>query len=709
MIEILRVLRDWLVEYIINPYPGVILLLIALSWAYWWSPTLRVPIHFLLRALVSEPAKFVARWAFWAGRISLLAAWRVGKNLVLPRSIVCPEIGNPNEPGAVRPGWRPLRLGGAADTWSLSGAVVAAFLRFTPAWRVVYPAAWLSSDTALTLLNIGESVLIAWGIVWLGLRVWLNRPLHPALPTRLLIRSSDGLNSKEAFRIGRRIDTGAPVYLPAALLPYNTLGYGSPGSGKTSIAKLLMEQQIERGGGLIFIDAKLDAADVKQVFSFARSAGREHDVLFINPGNPDESNTYNPILDGDEDEIADRCLALIPAAERAGEDHYREAARRAIKTTVAALRVSGLAYSFRDLSTILGSGEAMEAFCEILRERAPTAPATADFLFLLDQYRLPGNRGYNIKLLQETYGGIAGRLGTFGTGAFGAVTSAYNPEVRLYEAIRAQKIIYVSLPSMAKAEASTSFAKIFVADLRTAIARVQAEPPDERALFLAFMDEMATYAMPAMNTIFSQNRSSRIALIPLTQTPAQLSEAVSENFTSTIETGCKTKLFFQLADAEACEHAAKIIGESSQSAKSLGMVNSRGANTSKSSASPDGSDAGGSSTTVTEREERGWRVPPENFAALDKGELILWSDGHELVHIQADRPPETPGDLQIEVQHPELPAVEGVEFYERFVLKRFSLAAIVAKALEAQDAASAPVSTPRKPPGGGTSLDLYRE
>ncbi len=695
---------------LIDQHPAALLIPVVLVWAYWGSPMLRIPIHWVLKTAISEPAKFLARWVFWLARITLLAGLRLAKHLALPRKFFYPELGSPNETGTVRPGWKPLKIGGAADTWSLGGAVVAGLLRWTSAWTVAYPEAWQRTETSLAILSAAESTLIAWGVVWLGWRVWGARPHRNTLSSNLLIRSSDALNQRAEFRIGRRIDTGVPVYLPAHLLRYNVLGYGAPGSGKTTLAKLLMKQQIERGGGLLFVDAKLDSSDIKQIFFFARSAGRERDVLFINPGNPALSNTYNPIQSGDEDEIADRCLALIPAAERAGEDHYRESARRAIKTTIAALRALNLGFNFRDLSTILGSGEAMSKFCEDLLERAPNAPATADFLFLLNQYKtLRGNKEViDVKRLQETYGGIAGRLATFGTGAFGAVTSAYSPEVTLFDAIRQNKIIYISLPSMGKAEASTNFAKILIADLRTALSWLQALPESERTLFLAFMDEAATYSMPAMQTMFSQNRSSGVSLIPLTQTPAQFVGEVSKEFADIIETGCRTKLFFQLADAAACERAATLVGQVTRTTKSLATIHSRGANTNKSSASPDGSDAGGSSQNIGEREEQNWRVPPEDFARLSTGEAILWTAGKDLVHLQVDLPPSAPPDLEITVQHPPTEPVQGVEFYEKFVLKRPGLDEIFAKAA-ADNSASGNIKGSHGKRGGGTSLDLYRE
>ena len=612
---------------------------------------------------------FLGRWLFWFARKIWKGSGKWVRHLVLPRSRIWPEIGAADRIGSVSAArsWHGFRYGGVADAWVATIGIFMGLMHWTPLYMVVYPVRWLQSDYGIQILDFVEILFMAVAMTWVIGRYWTSLPRQNAIKSPVRIISSDGLNGKADFRVGRRIDTGQPVYLSANLLRHNLLGYGSPGSGKTSLAKLLMYQQIKRGGGLIFVDAKLDSTDVKDVFSFAREAGREQDLLFINPGDPAMSHSYNPILHGDDDEIAARCLALIPDSQGAGEDHYREAARRAIKATIAALRAMGLAFNFRDLSVILGSAQAMAALCGQLVEKVPDAEATADFAFLLNQFK-SASGSYDVKRLQEMFGGIAGRLATFGTGGFGEVTSAYASEVELFKAIREQKIVYLSLPTMGKTEAAVSFAKIFVADLRTALSWLQALPEAERKLFLVFLDEAATYSMATMETMFSQNRSSGVSLIPLTQTPAQF-QKVSQEFEKIITTGCKTKVFFQLADDAACEMAAKIVGHVSRSVRSVSEQKSSGANTNKASASPDGSDAGGKSKSFGEQEKDVFRVPPEDFAKLAVGEGIIRYDGRELVHFKADLPPSAPPEIQIVLHHTDLPAVEGARFYERLVLK----------------------------------------
>jgi hypothetical protein len=55
-----------------------------------------------------------------------------------------------------------------------------------------------------------------------------------------------------------------------------------------------MFQQIANGGGLIFIDGKLNIEELETLHAYCAWAGRSHDLLVINPGEPEllvESDT----------------------------------------------------------------------------------------------------------------------------------------------------------------------------------------------------------------------------------------------------------------------------------------------------------------------------------------------------------------------------------------------------------------------------------
>lgn len=124
---------------------------------------------------------------------------------------------------------------------------------------------------------------------------WKNQLL---LESKINIRSATDLAHGDGLLLGFTTDTGQPVRVPDEDFMRHGFILGQSGVGKTVLGKLMMFQQIQRGGGLTFIDGKMNADDIQTIYQYCVWAGREQDLLILNPGNPSLSNTYNPILRG---------------------------------------------------------------------------------------------------------------------------------------------------------------------------------------------------------------------------------------------------------------------------------------------------------------------------------------------------------------------------------------------------------------------------
>ncbi|MGR0140739.1 conjugal transfer protein TraG, partial [Pseudomonas sp. RSP] len=252
------------------------------------------------------------------------------------------------------------------------------------------------------------------------------------LDSKINIRSATDLVRPDGMLVGYTTDTGSPVHIPDEDLMRHGFILGQSGVGKTVLGKLLMFQQIQRGGGLTFIDGKMNAEDIQTIYQYCCWAGREQDLLILNPGNPDMSNTYNPILRGDPDEVAARILSIIPSTENnPGAGHYKQSANQGIATLVAAFQAAGLAYNFIDFTILLMNHKAIEELETRLKKSQPHNPATKNLSLFLEQYKVGGmnkpglENMVDIKRMKETFGGLAGRMYMFGTGKFGEVLNTY--------------------------------------------------------------------------------------------------------------------------------------------------------------------------------------------------------------------------------------------------------------------------------------------
>lgn len=462
----------------------------------------------------------------------------------------------------------------------------------------------------------------------------INSDDPPILPDRISDPSKLTIRW-DGILLGYCTDSGEPLIVDWENWMRHCSILGQSGVGKTVMGEWVMFQQIAQGGGLLFIDGKLDEGNLKKLHAMSCWAGRRQDLLVINPGNPEVSNSYNPILDGDPDEVAARVLSLIPSSEgNAGTDYYRQAANQGITTLVGAIQRTGKAYNFLDLTILLQNQKALQN----LEEMVPKGSEEAKQLMLfLEQYKSSNKDGItqiDLKKLKETFGGVGGRMHMFGSGNFGDVTKSYSPEVNLFEAMKGNKIVYVALPTMGKAEAASNFGKMVVGDFRTAISKVQALPKNERPWppFLGFFDEAGSYVTDSWSRIFEQARSAHLAMCPAIQTIANL-DAISEELREMVIGNTWTKCYFKIGTHESAELASELIGNETRSALSISNSGGEGVSATAGTGQKTGT-AKNDSMGLTEREEEVAKVSTDSLKALGKGEAIVTYGGSHVYHIK---------------------------------------------------------------------------
>jgi len=442
----------------------------------------------------------------------------------------------------------------------------------------------------------------------------------------------------QGLLLGYCVDSGKPVFIPYEDLMRHIFCGGQSGVGKTVLGTFLMFQHILNGGGLTFIDGKLDKKTLQEIYQMLVWAGRAHDLLVINPGDAANSNTYAPILYGDPDEVADRCVSLIPSTSNSpGADHFKQSAKQGVTTLVAALKRAGLAYNFIDIVILLMNQKALA----YLENRVPPSEEKTNLSLFLDQYRTVNKDGVSIidvKRLKETFGGIGGRLFMFGTGSFGKVMNTYCPEANLFDAIRGNKIVYVMLPTMGKPETASNFGKMVLGDLRTAISWIQGLPDEDKPdpPHLIFMDELGSYATDALSRPFEQSRSAKIILCPTVQTLANL-DAVSEEFREMVLGNTWTKISFKVGTQATAVELADIIGMELRVQDSISMTGGQGQSLKASDGASDAGTTETSNISVGERTMEEYRISPDDLKSLDKGEAVVTYGGNKVYHIRVPK------------------------------------------------------------------------
>ena len=553
-------------------------------------------------------------------------------------------------------------LGGRRDMLSMSLAAVGFVSCFPPfAQMIQYAEPWMRSSLRTALMTLGF-----YGAYRLTYEVLKSERRKFTLPHTGMVESSDvSAQKKSGLLFGYTTDDGTPLIIWDEDLVRHGLIIGQTGKGKSVLGKTMMFQQIERGGGLLFCDGKLDVDNIQEIYEFAVYCGRGHDFLVINPGQPETSNSYNPILYGDPDEVASRILSLIPSQGISAEaDHYKQSANLALVCFISALQesspeevksylqeacrksssdmdeamtshVKGVAYNFLDLALLTMNEGVLTRLLIQVQKKSPDSMARKNLSIFLEQYAYEGNkRGssqdmpegtlqIDLQQLKKTLGGIGSRMHQFGSGKFGQVLNSYSPDVKLYEAIRDGKIVYAALPTMGKDVAAQNLGKMLIADLRTAISWLQLNKNDRPKIpFLAFMDEMSSYSTDSLAVMFEQARSAQVALFPAIQTDSGLTN-VSEDFKERIMANTELKIFFKLSSQETADAASEVIGMTRRLQSSETNTEGVSASAQALNVGPNKSISDSSSSGRGEREAEEPLVHPDVIKALDTGECIV--------------------------------------------------------------------------------------
>ncbi len=530
-----------------------------------------------------------------------------------------------------------MKFGGTADTLSAVG-IGLGLLGSTPAL-----APQLAAFPVVLIPMTAAGVGAAW-MTWRAIEPW--RKAH-ALASSLEIRSDEppmvvkpGANI-EGLLLGYCCDTGKPVIIDYKTLMRHMFILGQSGVGKTVAASNVMFQQIQSGGGVLFIDGKIDAKNIEQMYHYCCFAGRQQDFLVINPDDPANSNTYNPVLFGDPDEKADGVLQLIPSTEsNAGADHYKQEAKQALTTLIRALQTARLAYNMIDLTVLLTNSNALLELERKLQTTAPGGDEAKDYALFLDKFRVPPNAqnplgGIDMKRLKDVFGGIGGRLYSFGTGQFGKIMNTYDPDVRLYEAIRSNKIVYVALPVMGKDTTARNFGRLVIADLRTSISWLQKLPEAERPWppFMVFCDEAGSYVNESWSRIPEQSRSAHVVFMPAVQTCANF-QAISNELYEMVIGNAWTKIYFKVGTQGTAEEAAELIGKRLGVLRSLAGTHSESASSSFLRHAPESNVGAGQSVNSGEREQEMFIVSPDDLKNLTMGEAVITIGGSLIYNVR---------------------------------------------------------------------------
>ncbi|WP_282366328.1 hypothetical protein [Pseudomonas sp. PS02290] len=242
------------------------------------------------------------------------------------------------------------------------------------------------------------------------------------------------------------------------------------GTGQEQLIGEMLENQISSGGAVIVLGSAIEEPMLTTLVKACQAAGREADLLVVNPAKPATSHTYNPVLHSSPENIASQVMNFI-AIQDDSVDQNNASTARLLESLIACLQLGNIPYSFLDLGMFVMKPDSIAALECFINEVHPGSEALRLLRSALAPYR-DSEGNISPSLLKAQYSGLAGSMCMLGTGRLGEIFNSYTPDLVLHDAIAGGKIVYLAAPYIGRGAAASNLRRIVIANLADAVGRV---------------------------------------------------------------------------------------------------------------------------------------------------------------------------------------------------------------------------------------------
>ncbi len=385
----------------------------------------------------------------------------------------------------------------------------------------------------------------------------------------------------------------------------HVLIFGSTGSGKTVALVSIAYNALMYGSGFIYVDGKGDNGLFAQIFSMARSMGREDDLLIINfmtgardiVGRQEKkiSNTLNPFSNGSSSMLSQLVVSMMDSAGSSSDGDMWKG--RAISFVEALLKI--LVY-MRDQGKILLDAHVIRLYFSLEKlesividklfprehqEAVPLHNVPEVVMQPISHYldNLPGydksKKGKQVSQVLEQHGFITMQLTRVFTSladTYGHILRVKLAEVDLKDVVLNRRILIVLLPALEKApDELSNLGKIIISTLKAMMSAglgsevegsyqelITRKPTNATTPFMCILDEYGYYAIEGFAVVPAQARSLGFSAIFAGQDLPAFQKASKEEAAS-IGANTNIKICMKLEDpTETWDFFSKTAGES---------------------------------------------------------------------------------------------------------------------------------------------------
>jgi ABC-type branched-subunit amino acid transport system ATPase component len=350
-----------------------------------------------------------------------------------------------------------------------------------------------------------------------------------------------------------KLGPGPKAYLTDRNLNYHTQIIGGSGAGKTNLLKVMIEDRIRKGHGVIFFDFKADIELMDWITGLSESAGRREDLRMISMSDPAVSHTYNPLQYGSETEITSQIMNALTWSEQ----FYKDVAESGLMIIVKALCFrrdqAGASFYLNDLYAFLTDSNArMDFLGEILNLGYP------------ERHRWELRRVCEelMSKKKDNYQGLINQLSKIMNSSAGEIVSGtpgYEAEFNFKDAIQNGQIAYLFMNSLKLKETASVMGKLMLQDLMKTVGGIYDDRSFNKRPVTLIIDEFASFATPDFGEFIEKARGAGIGVIVAYQSLQSL-KSIEGDLALKMNENTANKVVFQVQDGADAEWFCGLLG-----------------------------------------------------------------------------------------------------------------------------------------------------
>jgi len=337
------------------------------------------------------------------------------------------------------------------------------------------------------------------------------------------------------------------VFLTTKAQEQHTQILGSSGSGKSVLMKRIMYQMMKRGCGQFIYDPKSDFS--RTIAYYARLTGRTTDFRLFDIGDPERSQSFNPLHGSDADEVYNKMLIMLFPNRQGENPFYYALAKEVISNLASLILKEESAVTFSDYKQILSDEITSFKTLGYLCARYPNTNASRYFT----EHWMP----LDPEKRHEKLAGLLSRVGGFCGRKWSNLINVRDPQITMKDVMDNNRILVYGTSVMSGIEDAKALSIAAIMDMGPVIARRLKDPPD--VPFYLMLDEFYNLAFPDFVETINKCRAARVPCILAHQSLGDL-KAVSDVFCSQILDNTSSKVLLPVSSVETVDYFAKMFG-----------------------------------------------------------------------------------------------------------------------------------------------------